>query len=795
MNGKEKRKKNRNIFLRNQAHNVSPNNAENKRSTDEQPTTTTGNVSDVSLYLYHTNQANKSHRINYPSNLSTILPPSNIKTIPKLNLPSLTNNTSTNNSASNRTNSTSRVGVAKFKFPQKNNSIDLSFIKKNDIIIFGSPTIPNTKNLTRGCLSPTMINYSRNKNNNVNYNSKRTMKFNGFSDNSSSECKTERKKKNLTFVYEDAKIKTVNTNKKKNSSQKNIVKLINTLKTLQLFDKQITKKPSSTEKPKMKKKTKLKLTTNIIPKRNFKKFNFKKINTQKIVDKEAANPVAKPEPNIKPIEIDEKQNENNISIDSNIEVESIKEDEIKELVKITEEEKKEEGAENCYKEIKRKKTHSSITFFSLVVLSKEEKKFLKKLYPKELPSKSTLSPDYSNLLSLSSDFVNKKIQKKLAPPKKERVIIFKPKMFMVNKKPIINESMYFEEEILLLLRNFFYIQYQQNKLNISLCNHLMNTYVEMSPEVISDFILGIEKNPKKKSIKNIKSFKRQNAIMDLKGNKSCYSYQQLSLFERILSKRENLLYYQKNIFQDHELQQNAQKKFKKTTTKRGTLINGEYILDSSSSNDSKKMLTYSNDDKDEFYSSFEVKRKKRRANLHLLQNERIYKNENHNKSSDFQNDLYLKYTKGKVDETLNTLLREIHSLQNKDIINSKFKTLVFHLLKHCVIHFEEDMFFQFFTKYKEVIDVNLVDEDGNSLLLLATKMNSLRLINFLLYNGADVDITNKFGNTAMHYAVAGKYYASADLLRKFNAREDLQNIYGKIPWECLGGTCEEGDNI
>ena len=85
-----------------------------------------------------------------------------------------------------------------------------------------------------------MINYSRNKNNNVNYNSKRTMKFNGFSDNSSSECKTERKKKNLTFVYEDAKIKTVNTNKKKNTSQKNIVKLINTLKTLQLFDKQIT---------------------------------------------------------------------------------------------------------------------------------------------------------------------------------------------------------------------------------------------------------------------------------------------------------------------------------------------------------------------------------------------------------------------------------------------------------------------------------------------------------------------------------------------------------------------------
>ena len=34
MNGKEKRKKNRNIFLRNQAHNVSPNNAE----TNEAPT-------------------------------------------------------------------------------------------------------------------------------------------------------------------------------------------------------------------------------------------------------------------------------------------------------------------------------------------------------------------------------------------------------------------------------------------------------------------------------------------------------------------------------------------------------------------------------------------------------------------------------------------------------------------------------------------------------------------------------------------------------------------------------------
>lgn len=812
--GSNKRKSNHNIMHRNatvsSAHHH--NKKEMKKTVDDQPTTTTANLSDLSIYMLPKNQTNKiSHKINFPNNLSTILPPKSIKTtIPKLNLPSVTNNNylstkSNNNSSSNRTNNSSRVALPSFRFSQKNNSSDLSFIKKSDLIIFGSPNIHNKKPPLKGCLSPQVVDYSRN--NKANHN-KRTIKFSGFSDYSSSVSKTDRREQNLTFIKEDTKkgekYKKVNKitledllqmNKEnsrnakkgitKNSSQLNFAKILQTVKSLQMIDKKLNKKPSSTEKVKSKNKGRYKLFANIVPKRNF---HYRKIIQTKIIksiDKEPANPV---QSDLNILNSSTKNEEHLSNSSELIDDESFNENEKEELVKITEEERKEEGAERFYNEIKkaRKRTHSSITFYSIVSLTKQEKHFLKNLGPKQLPTKSTLSPDYSNYLALSMEFVTQKVKKKLAPPKKERVINFKPKMFLNSKAETFSDSTHFEDEILIKLRNFFYVQYESNQLNLALANHVMNEYLEMSPEIISDFILGIEKNKKRK-------LKRQNAMINLKGKKSCYSEEKLDEFKKMLSVRENLLFFQKSIFKDHVINQCLLQNVLKVRKTKSTLINGEYISDSSSSEENKEKMKndYTNDE-DEFYSTLEIKQRKRRANLNLLQHDRIFKKENQNRTTEFQTNQYLRYTKGKVDETLNSLLQEIHMLQNKDIINSTFRNLVFQLLKHCTLYFEEDLFFQFFTKYREVIDINLADQDNNTLLILATKINSIRIIKFLLYQGADTDKVNKYGNSAMHYAVAGKYYESTDLLRKFNAREDLQNNDGKLPWECINGCCEEG---
>lgn len=811
--GSDKRKRNHNIVDKNATVSLAHhhNKKEIKKIVDDQPTTTTANLSDLSIYINPKNQTNKiSHKLNYPNNLSTILPPKSIKTtIPKLKLPSVTNNNylstkSNNNSSSNRTNNSSRVALPSFRFSQKNNSSDLSFIKKSDLIIFGSPNIHNKKPPLKGCLSPQVVDYSRN--NKANYN-KRTIKFCGFSDYSSSVSKTDRKEQNLTFIKENEKKgeKPKNINKitlddllqmskenknakkgiSKNSSQLHFAKILQTVKSLQIIDKKLNKKPSSTEKVKPKSKGKFKLFGNIIPKRNF---HYRKIIKPKIIksiDKEPANPVQS-ELNLLNSTI---KNESHLSNSSeSFDDESFNENEKEELVKITEEERKEEGAERFYNEIKkeRKRTHSSITFYSIVSFTKQEKHFLKGLCPKQLPTKSTLSPNYSNFLALSIEFVTQKVKKKLAPPRKERIINFKPKMFLNSKAETFSDSTHFEDEILIKLRNFFYVQYQNNKLNLGLANHVMNEYLEMSPEIISDFILGIEKNKKRK-------LKRQNAMVNLKGKKSCYSEEKLDEFKKMLSVRENLLFFQKSIFKDHLINQCLLHNAIKVRKTKSTLINGEYISDSSSSDEIKEKINhdYTNDE-DEFYSTLEIKHKKRRANLNLLQHDRIFKKENQNRTTEFQTNQYLRYTKGKVDETLNSLLHEIHMLQNKDIINSTFRSLVFQLLKHCILYFEEELFFQFFTKYREVIDINLADQDNNTLLILATKINSTRITKFLLYQGADTDKVNKYGNSAMHYAVAGKYYEVTDLLRKFNAREDLQNNDGKLPWECVNGCCEEG---
>ena len=70
------------------------------------------------------------------------------------------------------------------------------------------------------------------------------------------------------------------------------------------------------------------------------------------------------------------------------------------------------------------------------------------------------------------------------------------------------------------------------------------------------------------------------------------------------------------------------------------------------------------------------------------------------------------------------------------------------------------------------------------------KEDAQNLVKYLISKGIDLNYTNDFGNTAMHFAISYKNFEIADLLKKSGAREDIENYKGLIPWECINHTCE-----
>lgn len=63
-------------------------------------------------------------------------------------------------------------------------------------------------------------------------------------------------------------------------------------------------------------------------------------------------------------------------------------------------------------------------------------------------------------------------------------------------------------------------------------------------------------------------------------------------------------------------------------------------------------------------------------------------------------------------------------------------------------------------------------------------------MSFLLRKGADPNLQNIFGNSALHYTISNKFFKLTNLLIQFNANEDLINEQGLTPWECINAFCE-----
>ena len=117
-------------------------------------------------------------------------------------------------------------------------------------------------------------------------------------------------------------------------------------------------------------------------------------------------------------------------------------------------------------------------------------------------------------------------------------------------------------------------------------------------------------------------------------------------------------------------------------------------------------------------------------------------------------------------------------------LDPKIENIYFILMK-ALLEGKSGYFQNFYMKNKIFIDINQVLIEGNTLLILAAREGNYQITKFLCEEQADVNIQNADGNTALHYAIGKQFFSIADLLNMYGAKEDLLNLKGLSPWDCI----------
>ena len=182
-------------------------------------------------------------------------------------------------------------------------------------------------------------------------------------------------------------------------------------------------------------------------------------------------------------------------------------------------------------------------------------------------------------------------------------------------------------------------------------------------------------------------------------------------------------------------------------------------------------------------------KKKRKIHLEILRKKPFFKMQG--KQRQIMGSILDDYLKSE-DITVRVLVENIKIMSSTNVNNPNLVPTIIMLLDYCIRHQSNALFIRFHHRYHNYFDINSIDSYSNNdtLLIKATKENSKVIVQYLLDKGADPNKRNIYGNTAMHYALSYKYYIIADILRKNGAREDIENVKGLIPWECVNRSCE-----
>ena len=392
--------------------------------------------------------------------------------------------------------------------------------------------------------------------------------------------------------------------------------------------------------------------------------------------------------------------------------------------------------------------------------TQQEKKFLVKLHPENLLIKKLMTSNYSQILNKTKSYIKGKIiikEKNNFPN-----FHYSEEMFFISNDDI-NESIDFH--LSMQNNSFGYKEYINLGLNTATAFHLMNLYLLMSPQIIINF-LSAKPEEKDKDLKYIfrsdKNIRKKKSVLDLETSK---------MYDIMGLTKQNIVFYQKFIYVDY----------------------GIFFLEDID----KLIINTDNNEKKDKNNIYKIEKnhnitkpkKKRKIHLEILRKKPFFKMQG--KQRQIMGSILDDYLKSE-DITVRVLVENIKIMSSTNVNNPNLVPTIIMLLDYCIRHQSNALFIRFHHRYHNYFDINSIDSYSNNdtLLIKATKENSKVIVQYLLDKGADPNKRNIYGNTAMHYALSYKYYIIADILRKNGAREDIENVKGLIPWECVNRSCE-----
>ena len=90
---------------------------------------------------------------------------------------------------------------------------------------------------------------------------------------------------------------------------------------------------------------------------------------------------------------------------------------------------------------------------------------------------------------------------------------------------------------------------------------------------------------------------------------------------------------------------------------------------------------------------------------------------------------------------------------------------------------DEDMI----AKIEQLYTKNITDSDGRTLLMYASLYERIKVVEWLLSKGEDVNCTDKMGNTALHFAVQSNCKEAVLLLTEHGANVIAKDNFGNSP--------------
>ena len=111
-------------------------------------------------------------------------------------------------------------------------------------------------------------------------------------------------------------------------------------------------------------------------------------------------------------------------------------------------------------------------------------------------------------------------------------------------------------------------------------------------------------------------------------------------------------------------------------------------------------------------------------------------------------------------------------------------------LNFLIVEGKEKFFINKVKELKNDIDINNQILEGNTFLIISTREGNKNITKFLCEEGCEINIQNFKGNTALHYAIANLFFDIVDILISFRAKEDIINLNGLRPWDCIGNNLE-----